>query len=74
MPHLPQSGTPMPDQGREACSAAPEVRNCPELIGSMKDAISVNGDIMSTGIVWEAEEGSVTTASAPRAPARRLSR
>ena len=74
MPHPSQNETSMSDRSGESWLAVPAAQTCPELIGAMKDAIRVSGDVMSTGIVWEAEEESATAASAPRAPARRPSR
>jgi hypothetical protein len=74
MPHPPQSTKTVSDLSENSGVAAPGAQTCAELIGAMKNAIRVSGDIVSTGIVWAAEEEPVTTASAPRGPARRPSR
>lgn len=60
MPKPSRNESPVPDQSAESGAAAAAGRTCAELIGSIKDSITVCGDVMSTGIVWEAEADSAT--------------
>jgi hypothetical protein len=62
MPNPSGNESPAPDQSVESGAAAAAGRTCAELIGSMKDSVTVCGDVMSTGIFWEAEEDSLTAA------------
>lgn len=74
MSHPPQSATPVPDLSENSGIATSGAQTCADLIGAMKNGIRVSGDILSTGIVWAAEEEPATAASAPRGPVRRQSR
>jgi hypothetical protein len=40
---------------RPPASVLPARSDCADLIGSMKDKIKVDGDILSTGLKWNAQ-------------------
>jgi antitoxin (DNA-binding transcriptional repressor) of toxin-antitoxin stability system len=42
-------------RGKPVAKVTPIRKNNSEWIGSMKDEIKIHGDIMSTGIKWDAE-------------------
>jgi len=54
--HLTAPGIILTNEGRPVAKITPlpSVNN-EELIGSMKGEISINGDIFSTGIQWDAQ-------------------
>lgn len=41
--------------GKPVARLIPADSACQDLIGSMKDKIQIHGDILSTGIEWDAE-------------------
>lgn len=42
-------------RGTPVAKLIPIRSDCAHLIGSLKDEIKIHGDIMSTGVVWDAE-------------------
>jgi prevent-host-death family protein len=44
-------------RGKPVARLVPADVNCADLIGSMKGEFKVRGDILSTGIRWDAESG-----------------
>jgi len=53
--HLEPGGLVITKHGRPVARLVPWDRDSGELIGSMKDSIQVTGDLLSTGIPWDAE-------------------
>lgn len=53
--HLEPEGILITKHGKPVARLVPASSSCAELIGSMKDKIQVKGDILSTGIKWDAE-------------------
>ncbi|MCK4341303.1 MAG: type II toxin-antitoxin system Phd/YefM family antitoxin [Phycisphaerae bacterium] len=41
--------------GKPVAKLVPIERDCSDLIGSMKDELVIKGDILSTGLAWDAE-------------------
>lgn len=48
-------GVVITKHGRPVAKLIPVARTSEHLIGSLKGRIRVNGDIMSTGVEWDAE-------------------
>lgn len=53
--NLEPDGIVITKHGKPVARLIPASSDCAELIGSMKGQIQVRGDIMSTGIKWDAE-------------------
>lgn len=53
--NLEPDGIVITKHGKPVARLIPASSDCAELIGSMKDHIQIHGDIMSTGIKWDAE-------------------
>ena len=53
--NLEPEGILITKHGKPVARLVPASSNCAELIGSMKDKIQIHGDILSTGIKWDAE-------------------
>jgi antitoxin (DNA-binding transcriptional repressor) of toxin-antitoxin stability system len=53
--HLEPDGLVITKHGKAVARLIPIESGCAELIGSMKGKIKVTGDILSTGIAWDAE-------------------
>jgi prevent-host-death family protein len=53
--HLAPEGIVITKHGKPVARVIPAQADCAELIGSMKGKIEVKGDILSTGIKWDAE-------------------
>ena len=53
--NLDPEGIVITKHGKPVARLIPEDSNCAELIGSMAGKIKVTGDLMSTGIRWDAE-------------------
>ena len=53
--HLEPDGLVITKHGKAVARLIPIASGCAELIGSMKGKIKVTGDILSTGIAWDAE-------------------
>jgi len=53
--NLEPEGILITKHGKPVARLVPASSSCAELIGSMKDKIHVQGDILSTGIKWDAE-------------------
>ena len=53
--HLEPDGLVITKHGKAVARLIPIESGCAELIGSMKGKIKVTGDILSTGIAWNAE-------------------
>ena len=55
-PDLPwKSRLVVTKHGKPVARVLPAGRECAELIGSMKEKIRIKGDILSTGLKWDAE-------------------
>ena len=52
---LEPDGIIVTKRGTPVARVIPIETDCAELIGSMKDRITINGDIISTGLRWDAE-------------------
>jgi len=52
---LEPDGIIVTKRGTPVAKVIPIETDCAELIGSMKDQITINGDILSTGLRWDAE-------------------
>jgi antitoxin (DNA-binding transcriptional repressor) of toxin-antitoxin stability system len=53
--NLQPEGILITKHGKTVARLIPANSDCGELIGSMKDKIEIHGDILSTGIKWNAE-------------------
>ena len=53
--NLNPEGIVITKHGKPVARLVPASSNCSELIGSMKGKIHIHGDILSTGIEWDAE-------------------
>jgi antitoxin (DNA-binding transcriptional repressor) of toxin-antitoxin stability system len=53
--NLGPEGIVITKRGKPVARLIPESRNCAELLGSMKGKIAVHGDLLSTGLKWDAE-------------------
>ncbi len=53
--HLEPEGIVITKHGKPVGRLMPVNSSCADLIGSMKGSIQVKGDLMSTGIKWNAE-------------------
>lgn len=53
--NLGPEGILITKHGKPVARLIPASTNCAELIGSMKDKIQIRGEILSTGIKWNAE-------------------
>ncbi len=56
--HLDQEGLVITKHGKPVAKLIPFERSSRELIGSLRGKITINGDILSTGIDWEADDQS----------------
>jgi len=52
---LGPEGLVITKHGKPLAKVVPFERSSAELIGSLKDKIKVKGDIMTTGVKWDAE-------------------
>ena len=55
MDNLEPEGIVITKHGKPVARLIPERTNCASLIGSIKGKIRIKGDILSTGIEWDAE-------------------
>jgi antitoxin (DNA-binding transcriptional repressor) of toxin-antitoxin stability system len=53
--NLQPEGILITKHGKAVARLIPASSDCSELIGSMKQKIQIHGDILSTGIKWNAE-------------------
>jgi antitoxin (DNA-binding transcriptional repressor) of toxin-antitoxin stability system len=53
--NLDPEGIVITKHGKPVARLIPENSNCADLIGSMAGKIKVTGDLMSTGLSWDAE-------------------
>ena len=53
--NLPQEGIVITKHGKPVARLLPAASDCAELIGCLKSKIQVHGDILSTGVPWDAE-------------------
>ena len=53
--NLDAEGILITKHGRPVARLIPETSGCASLIGSMKGRITIKGDILSTGVKWNAE-------------------
>ncbi len=53
--NLDPEGVVITKHGKAVARLIPENSNCADLIGSMAGKIKIAGDIMSTGLSWDAE-------------------
>ncbi len=53
--HVDQEGIIITKRGKPVAKVIPIRSSCAELIGSMKGKIKVKGNILSTGLKWDAE-------------------
>lgn len=52
---LAPEGVVITKHGRPVAVVTPYPRSCADLIGSLRDKVSVSGDLMSTGTRWDAD-------------------
>jgi prevent-host-death family protein len=52
--HLDQDGLVITKHGKPVARLLPIERASADLIGSLQGAIQIEGDIMSTGVTWDA--------------------
>jgi antitoxin (DNA-binding transcriptional repressor) of toxin-antitoxin stability system len=52
---LPPEGLVITKYGKPVARLIPAGTDCRELIGSMKGKIQIHGDILSTGLRWDAQ-------------------
>jgi antitoxin (DNA-binding transcriptional repressor) of toxin-antitoxin stability system len=53
--NLDPEGIVITKHGKPVARLIPEDSNCASLIGSMAGKIKISGDLMSTGMKWDAE-------------------
>jgi prevent-host-death family protein len=53
--NLDPEGIVITKHGKPLARVIPASSDCAELIGSMKDKIKIHGDILSTGLKWNAQ-------------------
>ena len=53
--HLDPDGVVITKHGKPVARLVPIESSCAELIGSMRGKIEIKGDILSTGLKWDAE-------------------
>jgi hypothetical protein len=53
--HLDPEGLIITKHGKPVARLIPAHSGCRELIGSMKGKLQIHGDILSTGIRWDAQ-------------------
>ena len=53
--NLEREGIVITKHGKPVARLIPEDSNCSDLIGTMAGKIKVAGDLMSTGLSWDAE-------------------
>ena len=53
--HLDSEGILITKHGKPIARLIPVASDCAELIGSMKGKLAITGEIVSTGIKWDAE-------------------
>jgi prevent-host-death family protein len=53
--NLEPDGLLITKHGKPVARLVPASLDCAELIGSMKNKIQIHGEILSTGIEWDAE-------------------
>lgn len=53
--HLDPEGVVVTKHGKPVAKVIPFTSDCADLIGCMKGKIKVKGDILSTGLKWDAE-------------------
>lgn len=53
--NLDAEGILITKHGKPVARLIPETSGCARLIGSMKGRITIKGDILSTGVKWNAE-------------------
>lgn len=53
--NLEREGIVITKHGKPVARLIPEDSNCADLIGTMAGKIKVAGDLMSTGLSWDAE-------------------
>lgn len=53
--HLEPEGVVVTKHGKPVAKLIPFASGCADLIGCMKDEIKIKGDILSTGLTWDAE-------------------
>ncbi len=54
--HLDPEGVVITKHGKPVARVVPYPRSGASLIGSLRDRIEVRGDLMSTGVAWEATD------------------
>lgn len=53
--NLDPEGIVITKHGKPVARLTPASMSCADLIGSMKDEIQVHGNMLSTGLKWDAE-------------------
>ena len=53
--NLDSEGIIVTKRGKPLARVLPASADCAEIIGSMKDKIKIRGNILSTGIKWDAQ-------------------
>ena len=53
--HLDPDGLVITKRGKPVAKLLPISHECSDLIGSMEGQIEIRGDILSTGLKWDAE-------------------
>lgn len=54
--HLDPDGVVITKHGKPVARVVPYPRSGASLIGSLRDRIEIRGDLMSTGVAWEAAD------------------
>ena len=53
--HLTPEGLIITKHGKPVARVVPYLQSSAQLIGSLKDKIQIHGDILSTGVSWDAD-------------------
>ena len=52
---LPPEGVIVTKRGKPIAVVTPYPQQCSSMIGRLSDKITIHGDIMSTGVAWDAD-------------------
>lgn len=69
--HLPPEGIVITKRGKPLAKVIPAKSSYGDWIGSLKGVLKIRGDIMSTGIEWEADKGLIDGKTAKQEAAER---
>ncbi len=54
--HLDADGLVITKRGKPVARVLPYERRCADLIGSLRDKIEIRGDLLTTGVRWNARD------------------